>query len=43
MALRPDQDDRVARTTGSTIDTLINEFHFPYPEAPKVGTNQATP
>lgn len=43
MALRPDQDSRVAKTTGSTIDSLINEFHFPYPEAPKVGTNQAAP
>ena len=43
MALRPDQDDRTAQTDGSTIDTLIDEFHFPYPQAPAVGTNQATP
>ncbi len=43
MALRPDQDDRTAKTDGSTIDTLIDEFHFPYPQAPAVGTNQATP
>jgi Flp pilus assembly protein CpaB len=43
MALRPDLDDRVAKTTGSTIDSLINEFRFPYPEAPQVGTNQAAP
>ena len=43
MALRPDQDDRTAKTDGSTIDTLIDEFHFPYPQAPAIGTNQATP
>ncbi len=43
MALRPDQDERTAKTNGSTIDTLINKFGFPFPEAPKAGTNQATP
>jgi Flp pilus assembly protein CpaB len=34
MALRPDQDDRVAETEGSTIDRLIDEFGFPVPERP---------
>jgi len=34
MVLRPDEDDRVAKTSGSTIDSLINEFGFPYPKAP---------
>ena len=43
MVLRPDQDDRVAKTAGSTIDSLINEFHFPYPKAPAVAQNQAAP
>jgi Flp pilus assembly protein CpaB len=43
MVLRSDEDDRVAKTTGSTLDSLINEFHFPYPKVPPVGTNQAAP
>lgn len=43
MVLRPDEDDRVAKTDGSTIDSLINEFKFRFPEAPQAGTNQATP
>ncbi len=43
MVLRPVQDDRTAKTSGSTIDSLINEFHFPYPQAPKVGTSSAAP
>lgn len=43
MVLRPDQDDRVAKTAGSTIDSLVNEFHFPYPKVPPVGQNQAAP
>ena len=43
MVLRSDEDDRVAKTAGSTIDSLINEFHFPYPKVPPVGTNQAAP
>lgn len=43
MVLRADQDDRTAKTDGSTIDSLIDEFHFRFPEAPKVGTNQAPP
>ncbi len=43
MVLRSDEDDRVAKTVGSTIDSLVNEFHFPYPKVPPVGTNQAAP
>ena len=34
MVLRPDEDDRVAKTSGSTIDSLLKEFGFPYPKAP---------
>ncbi len=43
MALRPDQDDRVAKTNGSTIDSLINEFRFPYPEAAQPGRASPPP
>jgi Flp pilus assembly protein CpaB len=32
MVLRPELDDRVAETEGSTIDRLIEEFGFPVPE-----------
>lgn len=31
LVLRVDEDDRVADTEGSTIDTLIQEFDFPLP------------
>jgi hypothetical protein len=31
MVLRPDQDDRIASTEGSTLDSLIEEFGFPLP------------
>ena len=34
FVLRPDVDDRVATTDGSTIDTLIDEFGFPVPKPP---------
>ena len=34
FVLRPDVDDRVATTAGSTIDTLIDEFGFPVPKPP---------
>jgi Flp pilus assembly protein CpaB len=43
MVLRADEDNRVAKTTGSTIDTLINEFRFPYPKAPTATGSQAAP
>jgi Flp pilus assembly protein CpaB len=43
FVLRAVEDNRTAQTPGSTIDSLINEFHFPYPKAPQVGTNQAAP
>jgi Flp pilus assembly protein CpaB len=43
MVLRPDEDSRVAKTAGSTIDSLVNEFKFPYPKAPDVSQEQATP
>ncbi|MEO8510564.1 MAG: SAF domain-containing protein [Chloroflexota bacterium] len=32
MVLRPDQDDRIASTEGSTLDSLIEEFGFPLPK-----------
>jgi Flp pilus assembly protein CpaB len=49
FALRPDLDDRVAVTEGSTIDRLLEEFGFPVPRparldlGPVIGTPIATP
>jgi Flp pilus assembly protein CpaB len=37
LVLRPDQDDRVAVTTGSTLDRLLTEFGFPIPVPPTLG------
>lgn len=34
LVLRPDEDDRMADTTGSTLDMLLDEFGFPIPEQP---------
>jgi Flp pilus assembly protein CpaB len=34
LVLRPDEDGRTADTSGSTIDTLIEEFDFPVPKPP---------
>jgi Flp pilus assembly protein CpaB len=34
LVLRPDEDDRVATTSGSTLDMLLSEFDFPIPEPP---------
>jgi len=34
LVLRPDEDGRTAETSGSTIDTLIDEFDFPVPKPP---------
>jgi Flp pilus assembly protein CpaB len=34
LVLRPDEDDRIAETTGSTLDMLLDEFGFPIPEQP---------
>ena len=34
MVLRPDQDDRLAITDGSTLETLVDEFGFLAPKAP---------
>jgi Flp pilus assembly protein CpaB len=31
MVLRPDEDERTAKTEGSTLDSLIKEFGFPVP------------
>ena len=36
LVLRPDEDDRVANTTGSTLDMLLDEFAFPIPEPPNL-------
>ncbi|HET8586712.1 MAG TPA: Flp pilus assembly protein CpaB [Candidatus Limnocylindria bacterium] len=41
MVLRPDQDDRTAKTDGSTLDRLIDEFGFPVPVPPDF-KNQAS-
>ena len=43
MALRPEVDDRLAETDGSTSDQLIEEFGFPVPEPPDLETRQAAP
>jgi Flp pilus assembly protein CpaB len=43
MALRPDQDDRTAKTTGSTIDTLIDEFKFRVPLRADLTGSTASP
>jgi len=37
LVLRPDEDDRVAETTGSTLDMLLEEYDFPIPEPPSLG------
>ena len=34
LVLRPEEDNRQAETTGSTIDSLIDEFNFPVPVQP---------
>jgi Flp pilus assembly protein CpaB len=41
MALRPEADDRVAETEGSTIDQLIEEFGFPVPLPPPLEDRSA--
>jgi Flp pilus assembly protein CpaB len=42
LALRPDVDDRTARTQGSTIDRLIDEYGFPVPLPPDFGGSAAS-
>jgi Flp pilus assembly protein CpaB len=37
LVLRPDEDDRVAVTVGSTLDKLLDEFDFPIPVPPDLG------
>ena len=34
IVLRPEQDDRIATTEGSTLETLVDEFGFLPPKAP---------
>lgn len=41
MVLRPEEDDRMAETEGSTLDRLIEEFDFPVPEAPDLQGGRA--
>jgi Flp pilus assembly protein CpaB len=41
MALRPEVDDRLADTDGSTIDRLIEEFGFPVPVPPELEDRSA--
>jgi Flp pilus assembly protein CpaB len=44
LVLRPDLDDRTAKTDGSTIDRLIDEYGFPVPRPPDFeGGEQAAP
>jgi hypothetical protein len=40
--LRPDPDDRIARTDGSTIDRLLEEFGFPVPRPARLETGPTT-
>lgn len=42
MVLRPDPDDRTAKTEGSTLDRLIDEFGFPVPVPPDFSDKQAS-
>lgn len=41
LALRPEEDDRLAETDGSTIDRLIDEFDFPVPVPPALDDSAA--
>jgi Flp pilus assembly protein CpaB len=43
MVLRPDEDGRTAVTTGSTFDTLLEEFGFPVPRQPAYPTPSPSP
>lgn len=43
MVLRPEVDDRVADTPGSTVDQLIEEFGFPVPVPPELDGRRAGP
>jgi len=43
FVLRPDVDDRTAKTDGSTIDRLIDEYGFPVPLPPEFTDNVASP
>jgi Flp pilus assembly protein CpaB len=42
FVLRADVDGRTAKTDGSTIDTLIDEYGFPVPLPPDFGDQRAT-
>jgi Flp pilus assembly protein CpaB len=43
LVLRPDEDDRTAQTVGSTLDMLLDEYEFPIPEPPALGSEAASP
>lgn len=43
LVLRPDIDDRTAKTEGSTIDRLIDEYGFPVPLPPVFEDRIASP
>jgi hypothetical protein len=43
LVLRPDEDDRTASTAGSTLDMLLDEYDFPIPEPPALGSEAASP
>ena len=42
LVLRPDEDDRMASTSGSTLDMLLDEFGFPIPVPPELKEPAAT-
>jgi Flp pilus assembly protein CpaB len=43
MVLRPDEDGRTAKTSGSTLDTLLDDFHFRVPQPPDFATPSPSP
>jgi Flp pilus assembly protein CpaB len=43
LVLRPDEDDRTAETVGSTLDMLLDEYDFPIPEPPALGSEAGSP
>ena len=43
LVLRPDEDNRTAETAGSTLDMLLDEYNFPIPVPPALGSEAASP
>jgi Flp pilus assembly protein CpaB len=43
MVLRPDEDGRTAKTSGSTLDTLLDQFRFRVPQPPDFAAPSPSP